>query len=91
MIEDIGGSNCTIPHNATLFYMWYKGQRCRLTQWLVHDLRLRTIQTAGQVDTFSPESSGFFIATLLTLRTAGHGLTPAHAAPIMHTTYDLIT
>ena len=44
------------------------GQRCRFTQWLVHDLRLRTLQTAGQVNPYSPESSGFFIATLLTLR-----------------------
>ena len=46
-------------------------------QWLVHDLRLRTLQTAGQVRTFSLESS-FFIATLLTLR---NGTWSSHAAP----------
>ena len=62
--------NCTMQlYNVTLLYMWYKGQRCRFTQWLDHDLRLRTLQTAGQVDTFSPESFFFFYSyILLTLR-----------------------
>ena len=56
LVEDIGDQTV---HNATLHYMWYKGQQCRFTQRLVHDLRLRALQTAGQVDTYS---SFFFIA-----------------------------
>ena len=80
--------------------MWYKGQRCRFTQWLVHDLRLRTLQTAGQVDTFSPESS-FFLCSLAS-QTGGEGQAcetkdmalhqhMQHRVGITHTTYDLIT
>ena len=62
MVEDLADQTVlylTMQH----CFIWYNG---RFTQWLVHALRLRTLQTPGQVDTFSPESSFFFIATLLT-------------------------